>query len=72
MIKLVSPFTLAVASLLTILIVISQTTAQTPPTPGFVTYRYDNLGRVAQDIYPANSLSYSYDQVGNRNNFTMN
>ncbi|WP_253712021.1 RHS repeat domain-containing protein [Bradyrhizobium sp. WD16] len=35
-------------------------------TPGTATYKYDSLGRVVQDIYPANSRAYSYDAAGNR------
>ena len=29
-------------------------------------YRYDSLGRLIQDAYPANTLSYTYDNAGNR------
>ncbi|MEH2500326.1 YD repeat-containing protein [Bradyrhizobium sp. AZCC 1678] len=53
-------------------LVTSRTMAQTPPTPGSATYRYDSLGRVAQDIYPANSAAYSYDAADNRTSFTQN
>lgn len=35
-------------------------------TPGTATYQYDNLGRLVQDSYPANSASYGYDFAGNR------
>lgn len=35
-------------------------------TPGVATYQYDNIGRVVQDSYPANSASYGYDFAGNR------
>ena len=31
-----------------------------------VTYHYDSLGRLVQDAYPANTLSYTYDAAGNR------
>jgi YD repeat-containing protein len=51
--------------------VTSRTLAQTPPTPGSATYRYDSLGRVVQDIYPANSAAYSYDAADNRTSFTQ-
>jgi YD repeat-containing protein len=50
----------------------SRSTAQAPPAPGSVTYRYDSLGRVVQDVYPANSGAYNYDAVGNRTAFTQN
>ena len=53
-------------------ILASRTIAQAPPTPGSVTYRYDTLGRIIQDIYPANSAAYGYDAVGNRTAFTLN
>jgi uncharacterized protein RhaS with RHS repeats len=48
---------------------VSQTSAQ---VPGTVTYRYDSLGRVVQDIYPAQSGAYSYDAAGNRVSATLN
>ena len=48
------------------------TTAQAPPVPGSATFRYDSLGRIVQDSYPANSAAYSYDAVGNRTAFTLN
>ena len=47
-------------------------TAATPPVPGAVTYHYDSLGRIVQDIYPANSAAYSYDAAGNRQTSTIN
>ena len=53
-------------------LVASRTSAQTPPTPGTVTYRYDSIGRIVQDIYPANSAAYNYDSGGNRTSFTLN
>ncbi len=48
-----------------------------PPTsgkaaPGSVVYRYDSLGRLVQDVYPANSASYSYDAAGNRSASSVN
>ena len=39
----------------------TRTDAQTAPTPGSITYRYDRLGRIVQDISPANSAAYNYD-----------
>ena len=64
--------TLIFGALLGAGILTSRTIAQAPPTPGSVTYRYDSLGRIVQDIYPANSAAYSYDAVGNRTAFTQN
>jgi YD repeat-containing protein len=57
----------ATAALLT-----SRSQAQAAPTPGSVTYRYDSLGRIVQDIYPANSVGYNYDAAGNRTSMTLN
>lgn len=39
---------------------------------GTATYRYDSLGRLVQDVYPANSGAYSYDNAGNRTSATTN
>jgi hypothetical protein len=38
---------------------------------GTVQYRYDSLGRVVQDSYPANAATYTYDKAGNRTNATV-
>jgi len=64
--------TLAVAGVAGAAVLASRTLAQVPPTPGSVTYRYDSLGRIVQDIYPANSAAYNYDSSGNRTSFTLN
>jgi len=50
----------------------SRTMAQVPPTPGSVTYRYDSIGWIVQDVYPANSAAYNFDAAGNRTSFTIN
>jgi hypothetical protein len=34
---------------------VQNSTAQSTPTPGAATYKYDSLGQVVQDVYPANS-----------------
>ena len=44
--------------------------AQTAPTSGTVTYRYDSVGRLVQDVYPQNSGAYAYDAAGNRTSAT--
>ena len=45
---------------------VQNSTAQGTPTPGTATYKYDSVGQVVQDIYPANSVAYTYDLAGNR------
>ena len=52
-------------------IVASRSMAQVPPTPGTVTYRYDSIGWIVQDVYPANSAAYNFDAAGNRTSFTI-
>jgi hypothetical protein len=39
---------------------------------GTVTYTYDSVGRIVQDVYPANSAAYQYDNAGNRTADSMN
>ena len=51
---------------------VQNSTAQVGPTPGAATYNYDSLGQVVQDVYPANSVAYSYDLAGNRLTETRN
>jgi YD repeat-containing protein len=51
---------------------VQNSTAQGAPTPGTATYKYDSLGQVVQDVYPANSGAYSYDAAGNRLTETRN
>jgi YD repeat-containing protein len=63
---------IAIATLVGAAVLGSRTMAQTTTTPGTVTYHYDSLGRLVQDIYPANSLGYNYDAAGNRTAFTIN
>jgi YD repeat-containing protein len=49
-----------------------RSTAQVaPPPPVVVQYSYDSLGRVVQEVYPANSIGYGYDAAGNRTSFTL-
>jgi len=64
--------TLALAGVAGAAVLTSRTLAQVPPTPGSVTYRYDSLGRIVQDVYPTNSAGYNYDASGNRTSFTLN
>jgi len=52
-------------------IIASRTMAQVPPTPGTATYRYDSIGWIVQDVYPANSAAYNFDAAGNRTSFTI-
>jgi YD repeat-containing protein len=49
-----------------------QTMAQSSPTPGSVSYSYDSVGGVVQEIYPSNSESYNYDAAGNRTGLATN
>jgi len=63
---------IALAGVVGAAIVTSRTMAQVPPTPGSVTYRYDSIGWIMQDVYPANSAAYNYDAAGNRTSFTIN
>jgi YD repeat-containing protein len=51
---------------------VQNSTAQSAPTPGAATYKYDSLGQVVQDVYPANSGAYHYDAAGNRLSETRN
>ena len=60
------------AGLVGVALLASRSIAQAPPAPGSVTYRYDSLGRVVQDIYPAKSAAYDYDAAGNWVTFTLN
>jgi YD repeat-containing protein len=42
-------------------------------SPGFVTYNYDSLGRVIEDVAAGgNSGAYSYDSAGNRTAASLN
>ena len=43
----------------------------TTPTAGTVTFRYDSVGRLVQDVYPQNSGAYNYDAAGNRTSATQ-
>jgi len=63
-------FAIALAGLAGAAILTSRTQAQVPP--GTVTYRYDSLGRVVQDVYPAKSAGYNYDAASNWVSFTLN
>jgi uncharacterized protein RhaS with RHS repeats len=51
---------------------VPNSTAQSTPTPGTAAYKYDSLGQVVQDAYPANSGAYRYDLAGNRLTETRN
>jgi YD repeat-containing protein len=51
---------------------LSKTMAQSSPTPGSVSYNYDSVGGVVQEIYPSNSESYNYDAAGNRTSLATN
>ena len=63
---------IALPGLVGVALLASRSIAQAPPTPGSVTYRYDSLGRVVQDIYPAKSAAYDCDAAGNWVTFTLN
>ena len=49
----------------------TRSNAVTATTAGSVQYRYDSVGRIVQDSYPANAATYTYDNAGNRTAATV-
>jgi hypothetical protein len=45
--------------------------AVTAAVVGSVQYKYDSLGRIVRDGYPANAATYTYDNAGNRTQATI-
>lgn len=63
---------IALAATMGVAMLSRRTAAQVaPPPPVVVQYSYDSLGRVVQEVYPANSIAYNYDAAGNRTSFTL-
>ena len=42
-----------------------------PPPPPKVTFNYDSLGWIVQEVYPHNSVAHDYDAAGNRTTVTV-
>jgi YD repeat-containing protein len=49
----------------------TRSVAVTAATAGSVQYKYDSLGRIVRDSYPANAATYTYDNAGNRTQATI-
>jgi YD repeat-containing protein len=49
----------------------TRSVAVTATMAGSVQYKYDSVGRIVQDSYPANAATYTYDNAGNRTQATI-